>query len=502
MSDKQANLIGGRRLSRNVLWNLLGTGVPLLVALVAIPILIEGLGTARFGILTLAWMVVGYFSLFDLGLGRALTKLVAEKLGKGKGDDIPALVWTAMSLMAALGVLGAVVFAAVTPWMVRGVLNIPSELQPETLTAFYLLAAAVPIVIGSTGLRGILEAHQRFGMVNAVRIPLGIFTFLGPVAVLPFSNSLVPIVAVLVVARLVSWCAYAVLCMRVEPALRQSVSVHGAMVKPLINFGGWITVTNIVGPLMVYLDRFLIGAMVSMTAVAYYATPYEVVTKLWIIPGALMGVMFPAFVAAFVQDRMRASRLFDRTVNYIFLSLFPVVLIIVTFAREGLALWLGGEFAVNSSLVLQVLAVGVFINSQAYVPSGLVQGAGRPDLTAKLHLIELPFYLLILWWMLDAYGIVGVAVAWVLRVVVDAVFLFAMAHRLLSPASPLTLRPVLRPGMALFVLALGAVIPGLAMKSVFLLVVLILFVAVAWFVILATDERNMICSRLKTMPTK
>ena len=502
MSDKQANLIGGRRLARNVLWNLLGTGVPLLVALVAIPILIEGLGTARFGILTLAWMVVGYFSLFDLGLGRALTKLVAEKLGKGKGDDIPALVWTAMSLMAALGVLGAVVFAAVTPWMVRGVLNIPSELQPETLTAFYLLAAAVPIVIGSTGLRGILEAHQRFGMVNAVRIPLGIFTFLGPVAVLPFSNSLVPIVAVLVVARLVSWCAHAVLCMRVEPALRQSVSVHGAMVKPLINFGGWITVTNIVGPLMVYLDRFLIGAMVSMTAVAYYATPYEVVTKLWIIPGALMGVMFPAFVAAFVQDRMRASRLFDRTVNYIFLSLFPVVLIIVTFAREGLALWLGGEFAVNSSLVLQVLAVGVFINSQAYVPSGLVQGAGRPDLTAKLHLIELPFYLLILWWMLDAYGIVGVAVAWVLRVVVDAVFLFAMAHRLLSPASPLTLRPVLRPGMALFVLALGAVIPGLAMKSVFLLVVLILFVAVAWFVILATDERNMICSRLKTMPTK
>ena len=502
MSDKQANLIGGRRLARNVLWNLLGTGVPLLVALVAIPILIEGLGTARFGILTLAWMVVGYFSLFDLGLGRALTKLVAEKLGKGQDDEIPALVWTAMSLMAALGVLGAVVFAAVTPWMVRGVLNIPSELQPETLTAFYLLAAAVPIVIGSTGLRGILEAHQRFGMVNAVRIPLGIFTFLGPVAVLPFSNSLVPIVAVLVVARLVSWCAYAVLCMRVGPALRQSVCVHGAMVKPLINFGGWITVTNIVGPLMVYLDRFLIGAMVSMTAVAYYATPYEVVTKLWIIPGALMGVMFPAFVAAFVQDRMRASRLFDRTVNYIFLSLFPVVLIIVTFAREGLALWLGGDFAVNSSLVLQVLAVGVFINSQAYVPSGLVQGAGRPDLTAKLHLIELPFYLLILWWMLDAYGIVGVAVAWVLRVVVDAVFLFAMAHRLLSPASPLTLRPVLRPGMALFVLALGAVIPGLAMKSVFLLVMLILFVVLAWFVILATDERNMICSRLKTMPTK
>lgn len=501
MPDQQINLTSGRRLARNVFCNLLGTGAPLLVALVAIPILIEGLGIARFGVLSLAWIVVGYFSLFDLGLGRALTKLVAEKLGRGLNDEIPALTWTAMSLMAVLGVLGAIVVAALSPWLVSGVLEIPAELQPETLTTFYLLAAAIPIVIGTTGLRGILEAHQRFGLVNIVRIPLGIFTFLGPVAVLPFSNSLVPAVAVLVIARLVSWCAYAVLCLHVEPALRQSVGMHRAMVRPLINFGGWMTVTNIVGPLMVYMDRFIIGAVVSMTAVAYYATPYEVVTKLSVIPGAFMGVVFPAFAATLVQDRARAARLFNRAVNYIFLSLFPVVLIIVTFAYEGLTLWLGSEFADNSSLVLQFLAVGVFINSHAKVPSGLIQGAGRPDLTAKLHLIELPFYLLILWWLLNAYGIFGAAIAWVLRVAVDTIFLFVMAHRLMPVVSPFfTLRSVLMVGMALFVLALGAILPGLAMKLVFLLLVLVIFAAVAWFVILATDERNMLRSRLKSIP--
>ena len=145
MSHKQANLTGGRRLARNVLWNLLGTGAPLLVAIVVIPVLIEGLGIERFGMLTIAWMVVGYFSLFDLGLGRALTKLVVEKLGKGQDGEIPALVWTAMSLMAALGVLGAIVVATLSPWLVGGVLKIPAELQPETLTAFYLLAASVQV---------------------------------------------------------------------------------------------------------------------------------------------------------------------------------------------------------------------------------------------------------------------------------------------------------------------------------------------------------------------
>ena len=70
--------------------------MPLLVAIVVIPMLIKGMGLERFGVLTIAWMVVGYFSLFDFGLGRALTKLVADKLGKGQNNAIPSLIWIAM----------------------------------------------------------------------------------------------------------------------------------------------------------------------------------------------------------------------------------------------------------------------------------------------------------------------------------------------------------------------------------------------------------------------
>ncbi len=499
MPDKKLNITSGYHLSRNVLWNLLGATAPLLVAIVAIPILIDGLGIARFGVLTITWMVVGYFSLFDLGLGRALTKLVAEKLGKGENEEVPKLIWTALLFMVVLGVFGALVIAILSPWLVTQVLNVPSELQSETLHAFYLLAIFVPVVISSAGLQGVLEAHQRFGLINAVRIPLGIFTFLGPVLVLPFSNSLVPVVAVLVAARLISWCAYMILCVYVEPGLRHSVNINREMIKPLISFGGWMTVSNIVSPLMVYLDRFLIGAALSMTAVSYYATPYEVVTRLLIIPGSFMGVMFPAFAVALAHNRNRVIHLYDRTVNYIFLALFPCVLIIVTLAHEGLDLWLGGDFANNSYLVLQLLAVGVFINGLANAPFGLVQSYGRPDLTAKLHIVELPFYLLILWWLLNAYGIVGVAIAWVLRVSVDAVILFIIANRLLSISPPYVFKKLRMAGIVLFSLTLGALIPDAAIKHLFLVLMLLGFVTIAWFVILTTPEKCIIRNRLKAV---
>ena len=49
------------------------------VGVAAVPPLVRLLGVDRFGVLALAWIIVGYFSLFDLGMGRALTKLVADK---------------------------------------------------------------------------------------------------------------------------------------------------------------------------------------------------------------------------------------------------------------------------------------------------------------------------------------------------------------------------------------------------------------------------------------
>ena len=485
-------LTSGRVLARNTLWNLIGQGVPLLVALFAIPLLIKGLGTDRFGVLTLAWMVIGYFSLFDLGIGRALTKLVAERLGAGQEQEIPDLIWTALFLMAVLGCLGMAVAILLSPWLVHDVLKIPEIIQSETLDAFYLLAFSIPIVISTAGLRGILEAHQRFDLVNAVRIPLGIFTFLGPLAAISFSNSLFSVVAVLVAGRLLAWGVHLLLCVNVLPALRYNIGVRRAMVRPLLSFGSWMTVSNIVGPLMVYLDRFLVGAIVSMAAVAYYTTPYEVVTKLWLIPSALVGVLFPAFSAALVQDRNRAARLFGRGIKYIFLALFPLTLIIVTLAHEGLDIWLGTEFAQNSTYVLQWLAVGVFINSLARIPFGLIQGAGRPDITAMTHLIELPFYLLALWWLLGAYGIAGAAIVWVVRVAVDTVVFFSIARWLLPDTLPLIRRGAVIITISVSVLIVAGCTAGLFQKGLFLIVVLLAFIPLAWFLLLAPEERRLI----------
>jgi len=275
------------------------------------------------------------------------------------------------------------------------------------------------------------------------------------------------------------------------PTLRHRIVWQRAAVGPLLRFGSWMTVTNIVGPLMVTLDRFVIGSLLSVGAVAYYATPYEVVTKFWLIPGSLLGVMFPAFSTSFVQDRNRTALLYGRSVKYLLLALFPLILLVVVLAEDGLKLWLGAEFAQHSARVLQWLVVGVFINCLASAPFAVVQSAGRPDLTAKLHLIELPAYLIALFWLTKVQGIEGAAMAWTGRVTVDALALFGLADRFLPIRSSIKLQtPFLVIG-ALATFAVATLPNSLVLKLLFILSAFLGFVLVAWFVVLSPEERKL-----------
>jgi O-antigen/teichoic acid export membrane protein len=494
------SLTSGRLLARNTVYNLIGQVVPLIAAFFSIPFLIDGLGTDRFGVLMLAWMVIGYFSLFDMGLGRALTKLIAEKLGSGEMNEIPALAGTGLFLMSVLGLAGTFAAAALIPWLVHTALKIAPVIQAETNRAFFLLAVSIPVVISTTGMRGILEAYQQFGAINLLRIPMGLFTFIGPLIAISFSNSLATVVAVLVVGRVLSWTLHLFVCLRFIPVLRLGIKIKRTLIYPLLSFGSWMTISNIIGPFMVYFDRFLIGAMVSMAAVAYYTTPYEVVTKLWFIPAALVFVLYPAFSSIVGHDPVRTVRLFTRGTNYIFMALFPLILIIITFSHEALALWIGSEFADKSTHVLRWIALGVFINSLSQIPFAFIQGTGRPDITAKLHLLELLFYLPAVWFLIVTYGIEGAAVAWAVRMVVDALFLFGIARRMLSVTDLLKNRIIFLTIGSLLTMGLGAIIVGPLFKAFFLFFTLVLFFAAEYFFILSSDERDYILNRFKLIP--
>lgn len=444
----------GRLVARNTVLNVVGQAVPLLVGLAALPLLVRALGSDRFGALALAWTIFGYSRV--LGFGRAATWAVAERLGREETERLGTVVWVTLAVQLALGLAIGGALALLAEPLASRFFQIPAALVAQMRSMLLLLAIGVPIALAGSSLQGVLEGAHRFDYVNAVRAPTTAANFLVPLGCALAGWSLSGIVAALLVVQLFASSAYAVLIARTLPRAWRFSRPTSSELRGLARFGSWVTVSSIVSPGLVYLDRLLLGVLVSVAAVGFYAAPYELVTRLWIIPASLVGALFPAFSEMAGRAEWRAAeRMAVKALQLVLLTLGPVVTFLAVAAPALLRLWLGADFALRSGAALQILAVGVLINSMAQVPYALLQGAGRADLTARFHLSEVPVQLIVAWLLIRQWGITGAAVSWTLRVSLDAVLLFAAAARIRGHPLPLGSLTGLLRGLVV-ALALGA----------------------------------------------
>lgn len=421
------------RIARNAIWNILGQVLPIGVAVVAVPLLIRAIGLDRFGFLSLAWALIGYAGLFDLGVSRALTRAVAERLAAGDQAGAVHVARVGTSLMFLFGSTAGVLLFAAAPWVVHGWLKIPQALQPESVVALQILSVSIPVVLLMAAYRGVLDACHAFKEANIVRIIMGLFTYAGPLAVTVWSPRLEWVVASVVVMRLVSTWWHAVLCRKALHPIPMLARMDRPTVKSLLGLGGWITVSNVVSPLMAQLDRVILGGLVPVKWVSYYATPFDMITRALTLPYAFMAVLFPV-IAGSNGDRVAAQQTYAASIRVLLMTMLPITFSAVVLARPLLELWLGADFAIHSTLVLQVLAFGVLANTLAQAPANLIQGMGNPKWMAILHVFELPAFLFALYALTQAHGINGAALSWTLRMVLDAAMLFAMARWRLFPA--------------------------------------------------------------------
>lgn len=479
LSPPLVHLLSNLKLARHTVYNLVGLGAPLLLALLSIPALVAGLGAERFGLLTLVWAITSYFGLFDLGLGRALTQQLAVVLSRDQHDRIGPLCATALILMAVLGLAGGLLLALGAPLGAELLRELPS--RQEAVVATWAMAVAMPFIVLTAGLRGMLEACHAFAALNAIRLPMGLWTFAGPWLVLYWHGPDLPLIALALAAGRVLACAvHAWLAWRALPQLQGRLRFDKSLLRPLCTSGGWLSLSNVVSPFMGYVDRFMIGAALSAAAVAYYVTPQELVTKLWIVPGALTAVLFPAFAARVAAADASAWRLFDRALRLLFWALLPVTAGLCLFAHELLGWWIGPAFAVQSGGLLQIFALGIFINCLAHVPLTWLHGAGRYRAPALLHCIELPFFMAVLWLLVQRFGLMGAAWAWLLRIGLDAAGLFALCLRerpgraALFSARGLSLLGLVCASFA------GAWLPQMWSRAAWLTALLLLATTMAW----------------------
>ena len=411
------------RVAHNTLLNFVGLAVPLALAFFVIPVATRYLGSARFGLLTLAWAITEYLTFFDLGLGRALVKFVADALHV-ESTKLSEIVSLSMAVQLAAGILGGALLALAAPLLVEKVFRVTPSLASEAVAALRVVGLSLPIGLLMSGQRAVLEGAQRFDLSSMLKM-LGtmsglIIPAIGAVARLDVPSILLWVLA----ARLLVCVLYAWAIHRALPTVRLVRSRDSILFKRIGSFGGWVLVSNTISPLLVYFDRFALTAIAGLAAVGLYTAPYEGIVRLLIIPASLAFTLLPALTAIEASgDREAFARVASSSVRVLTVAMALPLTVVAVFASDILRLWLGPQFASASATAMRWLALGVFANSIANPLLAALYARNRPDIPAKFHILELIVHVPLTIFLIRLLGIRGAAIAWAARVTLDMVLL-------------------------------------------------------------------------------
>ncbi len=406
-----------RSVGRNAAYNLIGSALPLALSLVTVPLYLKLVGPDRYSVLAIAWLFLGYFGLFDLGLGRATAyRIAAQK--DAPAEDRAITFWTATLINPMIGVVTGGILAAVSAWYFSSVFKVDAALRPEILASVPLLALSVPIATLTGTLTGTLQGREQFLKINMISVTSTALFQVLPLAIAFLHGPYLPLLlGSATLARLigVAWLWWE--CHReVGRGFRPRISRE--RFNDLIGYGGWVAVSSLIGPLLVVSDRFVIGGVLGALAVTHYTVPFQLVQRIQIVPTAITQALMPRMSGSDAAARQRLGDMADRIIEAI---LTPGLLVAILIFEPAMKLWVGSALGGEMAPAGRVMIVAFWLFALSAVKITLLYSSGRPRAVTTAYAFELPLYFAVLYVAMHYFGLMGCAFALLFRCGMDLV---------------------------------------------------------------------------------
>lgn len=409
-------------LIKNSFYNIIGFAIPTIIAIPSFGILARWLSIEEFGIFMLTFALVGYASIFDAGLSRAVIREIS--IFRFNETEKSKIIGTASIVIFIMGLIASSILF-LSSSLLAGFLKVSDEYTYVVIESFKVLSLVLPCYLLDLIWIGYLQGIERFSIVSIHKSISNSLIILLPVIFCIFDSSILYATYGLVTGRIISVILSFLFCQDV--IYKSKFKFDFLVLKRLLRFGSWITVSNIISPMMVYFDKFLVSNLLGSQKVAYYAAPAEGVNRLVNIPIALTMALFPKINNAKTIGEQRGLEKLSYTV--ISLICLPITIVGIVFSTEIMTIWMGVEYGIKSSLILKILFIGYYFNALAQIPYTILQSKGFSKSTAIIHAIEVIPYLSILYFSTKEFGLVGAAIVWSLRVFIDFLLLLYFNYR-------------------------------------------------------------------------
>jgi len=365
-------------LAGNSFWSLIGWCGAVILSFVIVPIQIRLLGEAHYGLMALLSSIIAPMILFDVGMGEATVKYVAESIGAGDSLRVEKFIRSTLAFNTFVGILGAMTIVLLADVLARRVFNVPPESQLMARQCLYWMAATWLINQIRQTFIGVVTARQRYDLVNIGNLLTQALIALAGVGVLALGGGLLEFTQAQAIAGLLAGLVWLITARRLFPSLRFSPKINKEAFRRTFGFGIWQMLNNMGGILAGQSQRWLLGVLLPLAAVGFYNVAFQISITIYIIAYRIGQVVFPAVSQLQGQGQDERAAQLSMQASWMVVTLIVAILVpMAVFAEDVLTLWISPYFATQTVVVTKILCLASAVGAMLAVPNFYLLGTGR-----------------------------------------------------------------------------------------------------------------------------
>ncbi len=413
---------------KGALWTFLGHIAPLCVSFATTPLVIRLLGVESYGILILVGLIPNYFLFADFGMSIASTKFAAEAYAERDTKREGRIIYTAalITVITSMPIALCIFFFSN---LLLTLFKVPAHLRGEAILALKL--ASFTFVINL--LCGILNTPQltrlRMDLNTYINAGTRIVGYIATPIMISTGFGVVGGVATLLIVSLICLVSH-IFVFRYLLSDLPYLAIDRSIIRPLLKYGKGLVTAGVASVLLVNAEKGILAATVSTNSLAYYSVAFILASVAMMLSSAMSHSLIPAFSQLLLPEkRAELESLFGRSLKLNMIGLVPGIVCLFIIARPFFTTWAGKEFGDESTLVFYCLLGGLFVNLPACIPYCILLARGKANTIAVLYWSELAPYLILVFTLTKHYGVIGAAIAWSIRMLIDGLIFFWLVKR-------------------------------------------------------------------------
>ena len=375
-------------LARSALWNWGSVATTMAVAFVLSPIVVNRLGARQYGIWVLLGSLVGYAGLLDFGVRGAVTRYVARLHAEAAHERARRLVSTALTVFTGLGAL-AVLLAILCALFLVQRFNISAEDAGTARVVLVLGGFGVAATLLGGAFGGIVVGLQRFDIAAKIDVVANIVRALAVYTALNMGYGLVGLATVQLVVAVGLVSADILVARHLYPELRARPGpLDRSAVHDIVSFSFYSTLFNSASMIVFYSDSVVIGAILPVAFVTYFAIAGNLIDYSRSVIRGLSATMTPHISALQVHAAPSVNAVVLRSMRVASLLILPIGITFLLRGGHFIGLWMGAAYDAQSGRLLRILTLGLIFAAAGQVLYSSLMGANLHRRIARFNVVE------------------------------------------------------------------------------------------------------------------